>query len=220
MEESWPKLRMLAPTEEHTNAFAEIISQVVKVGDCICFYGKVGAGKSTFSRAFIRSLADDEHLVVPSPTFMLQLVYEDHQGPPIHHFDLYRLRGPCDFANLDLRKSLRTAISLIEWAERLETEFPPEYLELRITSIRQGVKLPPAGATFTVPLEEQEGYAGIQTEDLDLVDEVEVYSDTCERAFDLIPHGPRWEALVARMTENMHLYFATTPTTGQDRTES
>lgn len=32
------------------------------------------------SRAFIRTAADDEELPVPSPTFLLQNIYNDHAG--------------------------------------------------------------------------------------------------------------------------------------------
>ena len=76
-----------------------------QAGDCICLFGPVGAGKSAFSRAFIRAVADDAALAVPSPTFLLQLTYEDHSGPPVHHYDLYRLSGPDDLRGLDLQDS-------------------------------------------------------------------------------------------------------------------
>lgn len=32
------------------------------------------------SRAFIRAVAQDPELTVPSPTFLLQLVYDEHEG--------------------------------------------------------------------------------------------------------------------------------------------
>jgi len=36
------------------------------------------------SRAFIRTLAGDDELAVASPTFMLQLIYDDFDGPCVH----------------------------------------------------------------------------------------------------------------------------------------
>eukprot|EP00959_Pyramimonas_sp_CCMP1952_P127948 2675661-Pyramimonas_sp.AAC.1 len=83
--------------------------------DMLCRFvgtGHIGAGKSTFSRALIRSIADDEELTVASPTFMLKLIYDGHDGTPVHHFDLYRLRGPEDFANLDLDDSFTNGEAL------------------------------------------------------------------------------------------------------------
>lgn len=40
-------------------------------------------------------------------------------GPPIHHFDLYRLEQRYDLARLDLAASFAQAVCLVEWPERL-----------------------------------------------------------------------------------------------------
>jgi tRNA A37 threonylcarbamoyladenosine biosynthesis protein TsaE len=55
-----------------------------------------------------------------------------HLGPPIHHFDLYRLTKPAQLLRLDLAASFRTAVSLLEWAERLQEQTPPERLEIHL----------------------------------------------------------------------------------------
>lgn len=39
-------------------------------------------------------------------------------GPPIHHYDLYRLKES-ELSRLDLEDSFGSAVSLIEWSERL-----------------------------------------------------------------------------------------------------
>ena len=52
-------------------------------------------------------------------------------GPPVHHFDLYRLSGAADLGRLQLGETLGAALSLIEWAERLGAAAPPERLDLR-----------------------------------------------------------------------------------------
>ena len=41
-------------------------------------------------------------------------------GPPIHHFDLYRLTQQYDLHRLDLPTSFAQAVSLVEWPERLQ----------------------------------------------------------------------------------------------------
>mmetsp|Transcript_38416 Transcript_38416/g.72051 ORF Transcript_38416/g.72051 Transcript_38416/m.72051 type:complete len:249 (+) Transcript_38416:60-806(+) len=98
-------LRLLSPWDASTEDIGRALTKYAKAGDCLCLFGSVGAGKSTFSRAFIRDLTGDDELTVASPTFMLKLIYDEHQGPPVHHFDLYRLSGPEDFKNLQLAKS-------------------------------------------------------------------------------------------------------------------
>lgn len=60
---------------------------------------------------------------VPSPTFLLQQVYDARDptlGPPVHHFDLYRLETAAEMAKLGLEDSFARAASVVEWAERLE----------------------------------------------------------------------------------------------------
>ncbi|KAL3132375.1 hypothetical protein ABBQ32_008945 [Trebouxia sp. C0010 RCD-2024] len=49
---------------------------LLRAGSC----SKVGSGKSAFSRAFIRSAFEDDTLSVPSPTYLLQQVYEGVSG--------------------------------------------------------------------------------------------------------------------------------------------
>jgi len=59
---------LTAPTEAAMGALASLLASELRPGDCYCLYGDVGAGKSVFSRAFIRAAADDPDLPVPSPT--------------------------------------------------------------------------------------------------------------------------------------------------------
>ena len=100
------------------------------------------------SRAFIRAVMEDPDYPVPSPTFTLQNIYDEHEGavqfsllpcphgriasaepaggagPEVHHFDLYRLDGPQ--GRLDMAASFAKAVSLIEWPERMPPSSLPE----------------------------------------------------------------------------------------------
>eukprot|EP00899_Mesostigma_viride_P014993 jgi/Mesvir1/23495/Mv22337-RA.1 len=112
----------LSPSEEATEALATVLASQARAGDVLCLYGDVGMGKSVFCRQFIRAITGDDETVVPSPTFLLQIIYDEHEGPPVHHFDLYRLEGggkTYDLGRLDLDHSFASAVSLIEWADRL-----------------------------------------------------------------------------------------------------
>ena len=63
-----------APTEEALGTLAVLLAeQGLRAGDVYLLYGAVGAGKSVFSRAFIRAALGDPHLPVPSPTYLLQV---------------------------------------------------------------------------------------------------------------------------------------------------
>lgn len=99
----------------------------VKPGDIFFLKGDLGVGKSTFARAFIRSLGVDG--AIPSPTFIIDSVYniEDKQIE-LHHIDLYRLQGTYEeIVMLGLEDIFDSeAVVLIEWPERL-----PDYKERR-----------------------------------------------------------------------------------------
>lgn len=54
-------------------------------------------------------------------------------GPPIHHYDLYRLTASTDMNRLDLAQSFNEAVSLLEWADRLQAaSLPDSRLDVRI----------------------------------------------------------------------------------------
>ena len=128
-----------------TERIARALARDARVGDVVCLHGDVGAGKSVLSRAFVRAVARDPTMEVPSPTFLLQQVYDDHDasfGPAVHHFDLYRCGSVAETVKLDLPGSFATAASLIEWAERLEDTAPADRLDvyLRICGERDAAR--------------------------------------------------------------------------------
>ncbi|HBN22826.1 MAG TPA: tRNA (adenosine(37)-N6)-threonylcarbamoyltransferase complex ATPase subunit type 1 TsaE [Holosporales bacterium] len=120
-------------SEKETQSFAASLANQARVGDVIYLKGTLGMGKSTFARAFIRHLANNPHLEVPSPTFTLVQIYTDIPLP-IWHFDLYRLESPEEIEELGLDEALSTAVSLIEWPERLGQMTFPNTLTLTLAA--------------------------------------------------------------------------------------
>jgi tRNA threonylcarbamoyladenosine biosynthesis protein TsaE len=94
--------------------------------------GPLGSGKTSFARAFIRARGSGNE-EVPSPTFTLVEIYAPAGKPPVWHFDLYRLAGPEDAYELGIEEAFATAISLIEWPERLGPLLPAEHLMITLT---------------------------------------------------------------------------------------
>ena len=83
-------------------------------GWTLLLQGELGAGKSTFARAFVRSLGHEG--AVPSPTYTLVEPYALERGQ-VYHVDLYRIASEDELHYLgwsDLDEGCR----LIEWAER------------------------------------------------------------------------------------------------------
>jgi len=115
------------PDEAATAAFAGRISALAATGDIIALKGDLGAGKTTFARAFIRARGGTEE--VPSPTFTLVQVYE-LGAAAIWHFDLYRINSPEEAWELGIEDAFVEGISLIEWPEHLGPLLPRRRLEI------------------------------------------------------------------------------------------
>jgi len=115
-----------------TARLAARIAALARPGDLIALSGPLGAGKTSFARAFIfarfaaRGLPAPD---VPSPTFTLVQTYELPSGE-IWHFDLYRLEAPEEAEELAMDEAFAGGISLIEWPERLGSLLPPRRLEI------------------------------------------------------------------------------------------
>jgi tRNA threonylcarbamoyladenosine biosynthesis protein TsaE len=117
-----------------TEAFALAIGACLGVGDTILLEGQVGAGKSCFARALIRSiLPESERLIdIPSPTFTLVQTYDTLVGP-LWHVDLYRLSSFDQIIELGLEDAMGDAICLIEWPDRLGNRSPSTALSIAIS---------------------------------------------------------------------------------------
>ncbi len=125
-------LRLEIPDETGTRQLANDIAMVLRPGDTVCLSGDLGAGKSTFARALIRSFAGDPELEVPSPTFTLVQTY-DFDRFDLSHFDLYRLEDPEELEELGLDDLLETGAALIEWPEKAADLLPEKALWIQIT---------------------------------------------------------------------------------------
>jgi tRNA threonylcarbamoyladenosine biosynthesis protein TsaE len=117
---------------DETKAFAAKLASLAQQGDVFTLQGDLGAGKSEFARAFIKSLAGQD-TVVPSPTFTLLEQYTTPLGL-ISHFDLYRIESIDELAELGFDEALILGITLIEWPERLYDYHLPSALKLKITA--------------------------------------------------------------------------------------
>lgn len=102
-------------------ATAEIAKQIAVAlpadlrGWSILLQGELGAGKSTFARALLRSFGFSG--AVPSPTYTLIEPYEVG-GHVIYHIDLYRVAAEEELDFLGW-SDMQDGLMLIEWPERV-----------------------------------------------------------------------------------------------------
>ncbi|MBQ7568472.1 tRNA (adenosine(37)-N6)-threonylcarbamoyltransferase complex ATPase subunit type 1 TsaE [bacterium] len=115
---------------QSTEALAEKLGAVLNPGDCLAFYGDLGAGKTTFTRGLARGAGYSG--AVSSPTFVLMHIYEGRL--PIYHFDAYRLQNSADLYNIGADEYLEgDGVVCLEWSERAEDILPADRLELHLT---------------------------------------------------------------------------------------
>ena len=104
---------------EETFALARRIGEQLKGGEAFLLKGDLGAGKTVFAKGLAAGLGIDP-ADVTSPTFTLINVLEGRLR--LYHIDLYRLE-PGSHQGLGLEEIFDdlTAVTVIEWAERLES---------------------------------------------------------------------------------------------------
>ncbi len=109
----------------------------VQPDTCVVFLeGELGAGKTTFARAFIQTLGHAGR--VPSPTYTLVESYVV-SGYRVYHLDLYRLRDPAELADLGLADLLEGRfLALVEWPEQGSGHLPPPDLVVRLGILPTG----------------------------------------------------------------------------------
>lgn len=131
------------PNEEATIVFAEAVYAAMAddlSGWTVLLQGELGAGKSTFARAFIKAAGHNG--AVPSPTYTLVEPYK-LSSATIYHVDLYRVSTEDELRYLGWNE-LDDGFRLVEWPDRA-----PGLMEAADLS----VELFYAGESRTVSLE-------------------------------------------------------------------
>ena len=107
---------MVFPNEHHLQIFANKFASVLQVPLVIHLEGDLGAGKTTFARAFIQALGHQGR--VKSPTYGL-LEHYQLASVQVLHMDLYRIGDPEELAFLGIEDLLdERTVLLVEWPER------------------------------------------------------------------------------------------------------
>jgi tRNA threonylcarbamoyl adenosine modification protein YjeE len=130
----------MLPDEQATEALMRDIAALIEPGDLITLSGDLGAGKSTFARAFIRHAAGNDAIEVPSPTLTLMQMY-DLPRFTLLHADFYRLTSPDELTELGFDDLRQGAVTLLEWPDRAAGLLPRDRLDVELTLV------PERGAT-------------------------------------------------------------------------
>ena len=95
------------------------------------FYGKMGAGKTTFIKSICEALGVED--VVTSPTFAIVNEYADAKGDPVYHFDFYRIKNLREAYDIGCEEYFYSGYPcFIEWPELVEELLPEDTVRVRI----------------------------------------------------------------------------------------
>ena len=119
------------------NNIAQKFLQAHPADRIFAFYGKMGAGKTTF----IKALCENMHVVdyVTSPTFALINEYETANKELVYHFDFYRIKNineAFDFGYEDYFFSGNYCF--IEWPELIEPLLPANTIKVYLSETIDG----------------------------------------------------------------------------------
>lgn len=100
--------------------------------------GELGAGKTSFTRSFLRALGARGK--ISSPTFVLMKKHATKDSHYSHgfHVDAYRIRGSKEMAHLGFRQIIKDPrhIVLIEWADKIRRIMPKGTIWIRFEHLK------------------------------------------------------------------------------------
>ena len=100
------------------------------------FYGKMGAGKTTFIKAVCEELGVSD--VITSPTFAIVNEYQA-TAELIYHFDFYRIKKLEEVYDMGYEDYFYSgALCFIEWPELMEELLPEDAVRVTITEESDG----------------------------------------------------------------------------------
>ena len=113
---------------------------IAAMGDntVFAFYGKMGAGKTTFIKAVCEELGVTD--VINSPTFAIVNEYRSEEaGELSYHFDCYRIKKLEEVYDMGYEDYFYSgALCFIEWPELIEDVLPGDAVKVYIDELEDG----------------------------------------------------------------------------------
>jgi len=150
--------------EPHLVEWASHLAGVLKPGMVVALHGPLGAGKTTWVRAMLRSLGVKGP--VKSPTYALLEPY-DLGELYFYHFDFYRFNRESEWLEAGFRDDFGPqSICAVEWPEQAGDLLPAPDLDIRLVYADPGRDVTlsarsPAGAACLAKLKMPAASSGL-----------------------------------------------------------
>ena len=110
-------------------------------GKVFAFYGKMGAGKTTFIKEVCEELGVED--VITSPTFAIVNEYTSSTtGESIFHFDFYRIKKIDEVFDMGYEDYFYGgSLCFLEWPELIEELLPEDVTKVTISEEPDGTRL-------------------------------------------------------------------------------
>ena len=125
-------MQITVQSESELAQAARTFVQAMDQATVFAFYGKMGAGKTTFIKALCEALGVSD--VVNSPTFSIVNEYRsDTTGELVYHFDFYRIEKLEEVYDMGYEDYFYSgALCFIEWPELVEELLPGDAVKVTI----------------------------------------------------------------------------------------
>jgi len=122
-------------TIKSINELKPIVDEIIELSKSnavFCFYGNLGAGKTTLIKLICEKLQVVD--TISSPTYPIINEYKTADNKVIYHIDLYRLKSIEEAINIGVEDYFYSNnLCFIEWPDNFESILPDNHIKIKIS---------------------------------------------------------------------------------------